>query len=196
MSLGLPQIGCKVKFKTEFALECSEIHYLCHLGRSKGPWKVCLQIRGRTRSFPRRSVQLVVVGHFRGCRTPMAPTPSSLLPSLRFSSAELEVKLNFSRLLAARLAKRSGVLSQSVTFQVNFCPENYKLLLLTIRFLTQMMIPCKMSPQILIVCVESLQTVSIAEVTEVVVFPQVLVQLFIVKISIVTVLAVGVTLHT
>ena len=56
--------------------------------------------------------------------------------------------------------------------------------------------PCKMSPQILIVCVESLQTVSIAEVTEVVVFPQVLVQLFIVKISIVTILAVGVTLHT
>ena len=56
--------------------------------------------------------------------------------------------------------------------------------------------PCKMSPQIGIVCVESLQTVSITEVTEVVVFPQVLVQILVVKISIVTVLAVGVALHT
>ena len=56
--------------------------------------------------------------------------------------------------------------------------------------------PCKMSPQILIVCVESLQTVSIAEVTEVVVFPQVLVELFVVEISIVTVLTVRVAFHT
>ena len=53
-----------------------------------------------------------------------------------------------------------------------------------------------MSPQIGIVSVESLQTISIAKVTEVVVLPQVLVQLFVVKISIVTVLAVGMPLHT
>ena len=53
-----------------------------------------------------------------------------------------------------------------------------------------------MSPQIGIVCVKSLQAISIAKVTEVVVFPQVLVQLFIVEISIVTVLAVRMALHT
>ena len=53
-----------------------------------------------------------------------------------------------------------------------------------------------MSPQIVIVGVKSLQTIGIAEVTEVVVFPQVLVQLFVVEISIVTVLTVRVTFHT
>ena len=56
--------------------------------------------------------------------------------------------------------------------------------------------PCKMSPQIVIVGVKSLQTISIAEVTEVVVFPQVLVELFVVEISIVTVLTVRVAFHT
>ena len=53
-----------------------------------------------------------------------------------------------------------------------------------------------MSPQIGIVSIESLQTISIAEVAEEVIFPQVLEQIFIVEISIVTVLAVGVTFHT
>lgn len=126
----------------------------------------------------------------------MASASSPLFSSLRLSSAELEVKLHFSRLLAARLAQCSRVLGQPVTFQVNFCPEHNKLLFLTIRFLAKMVIPCKMSPQIVIVGVKSLQTISIAEVTEVVVFPQVLVQLFVVEISIVTVLTVRVAFHT
>ena len=56
--------------------------------------------------------------------------------------------------------------------------------------------PRKMSPQIGIVGVEGLETISIAEVTKVVIFPQVFVQLFVVKISVVTVLANGVTLKT
>ena len=56
--------------------------------------------------------------------------------------------------------------------------------------------PRKMSPQIGIVGVEGLETISIAEVTKVVIFPQVFVQLFVVKISVVTVLANGVTLET
>ena len=38
--------------------------------KNKGPWKVGLQIRGRAGGFPGWPVQLVVVGHFRGCRTP------------------------------------------------------------------------------------------------------------------------------
>lgn len=59
-----------------------------------------------------------------------------------------------------------------------------------------MMISRKMSPQIGIVGVEGLETISIAEVTKVVIFPQVFVQLFVVKISVVTVLANGVTLKT
>ena len=38
--------------------------------KNQEPWKVSLQVRGRARGFPGWSVQLVVVGHFRGCRTP------------------------------------------------------------------------------------------------------------------------------
>ena len=47
--------------------------------KNKGPWKVCLQIRGRTGGFPGWSVQLVVVGHFRGCRTPGNEKTSGIL---------------------------------------------------------------------------------------------------------------------
>ena len=51
-----------------------------------------------------------------------------------------------------------------------------------------------MSPQIGIVCVKSLQAISIAKVTEVVVFPQVLEQLLVVEESCVAILAQRVAL--
>ena len=86
------------------------------------------------------------------------------------------------------------MLGKSVAFQVDLCSENYKLLLLTLGLLAEMMVPGKVGSQVGVVGIEGLEAISIAEVTEVVIFPQMLEQLLVVEESGVAILAQRVAL--
>lgn len=86
------------------------------------------------------------------------------------------------------------MLGKSVAFQVDLCSENYKLLLLTLWLLAEMVVPGKVGSQVGVVGIEGLEAIRIAKVTEVVVFPQVLEQLLVVEESSVAILAQRVAL--
>ena len=116
-------------------------------------------------------------------------TSPVLFPALRLSPAVLEVEFHFSCFFAASFTQPPCMLGKSVAFQVDLCSENYKLLLLTLWLLAEMVVPGKVGPQVGVVGIEGLEAVSIAEVTEVVVFPQVLEQLLVVEESSVAILA-------
>ena len=68
-----------------------------------------------------------------------------------------------------------------MTLEVNLRPEDNKLLFLALRLCAQEVIFIKVSPEIRIFGIEVLKTISITKVTKVMVFSEMLEQVFIIK---------------
>lgn len=70
-----------------------------------------------------------------------------------------------------------------MTFQIYFISENHKLLFLTGRFPTDMMVLCEVSPQVRILSVKVLQAILLTDMAEEMFGPAVLVELLLVVMS-------------
>ena len=82
---------------------------------------------------------------------------------------------------------------QAVALEVQLGPEHDELLLLALGLLAQVVVPVKVTSEVVVVRVEVLQPVRVAEVAEIMILPEMLEQFLIVEESLVTELTQRVT---
>ena len=125
------------------------------------------------------------------CSSSSSPSSISLLPPSPFSGSWLppairEFQLHLSRLLGSCLAEGSTMSFQSMPFYINLSSEHNKLLLFALRLFAQKVVLVKVLPQVPILSVKILKAISVTEMTEIMIFPQMFKQFFIVYEPLIT----------